>query len=185
MKHALLVIQESSRIPVGQNIRILWQLAPARSEVCRPLTIGQSPATLRATWHSLRYWPAIVAELPDAVGEQRVSARIALGQAKQGRGGNERDAVLAFAIKSSNHGDAVPARRYEPMFRHLNARLCRESQRKNFTPRNVPCVIGLWKLRHCEAPVRQTHSRFRTRPPPSGEPAPSRNRKSWAVSLSL
>jgi len=99
----------------------------------------------------------IVAELPNSIGEQCVSAWIALRQSKQGHGGNEGNTILAGSIKSSNHRHAVSAYRYEPMFRHLNPRLCRKRQRKNFTRRNVPCVIGLWKLRHRETPVSQAH----------------------------
>src|SRR5438105_14601734 len=105
----------------------------------------------------------IVPELPDAVGEQRVSARIALRQAEQGHGGNEGNAILADAIKSGDDRDAVSNDRYEPMFRRLNARLRRERQRENFTRRNVPRVIGFGKLRHCESFIRQAHCRLWTR----------------------
>src|SRR5437016_2118159 len=105
----------------------------------------------------------IVAELTDAVGQQGVSSRIALRQSQQCHCGNERNAVLAGAIKSSNHRDAVSNDRYEPMFRRLNARLRRERQRENFTRRDVPRVIGFGKLRHCESFIRQAHCRLWTR----------------------
>src|SRR6185503_11229541 len=100
----------------------------------------------------------IVAELPDAVSQQGVSSRIALRQSQQCHGGNERDAILSGAIKSSNHRDAVSTDRYETMFRHLNARLRRERQRENFTRRNIPRVIGLGKFRHCESFIRQAQA---------------------------
>src|SRR6478672_3167874 len=70
----------------------------------------------------------IVAELTDTIGQQRVSARIALGQPQQGRSGNERNAAFACAIKSGNDRDTVSADRHELMFRNLNARVRRKRQ---------------------------------------------------------
>src|SRR6266568_2762657 len=93
----------------------------------------------------------IVAELTDAVRQQGVGAWIASRQSQQCHRGNERNAILPRAIKSSNYRDAVSTDRYEPMFRHLNAPLRRERHREDFTPCNVPRVIGLGKLRHCES----------------------------------
>ena len=88
----------------------------------------------------------IVAELPDAVREQRVCGLIALGQCQQSRCGNERNTVSAHAIKSGDDRDTMSANRHEPMFRDLNSRLCRKGKRENFTCGNVSRIIRLGKL---------------------------------------
>ena len=106
----------------------------------------------------------IAAELADAIGQQRVGARIALRKSQQGRRGNKRNAVLARAIESGNDRDTMPIDRHEPMLRNLNARAGRKRQRENFARRNVPRIIRLGKLREGEPFIRQRDRRLGPRP---------------------
>ena len=66
----------------------------------------------------------IVAKLPDAIGQQRVSTWICLGETQQSRSRNKRNTIPANAIKPGDDRDAVSLNRNEPVFRNLNARLC-------------------------------------------------------------
>src|SRR5439155_24998535 len=66
-------------------------------------------------------------------------------------------------FNAGNARAAGSADAHARMFRPLNARLRPERQRENFTRRNVPGVIGLGKLRHCESFIGQAHRRLWTR----------------------
>lgn len=104
-----------------------------------------------------------MAELPDAVGQHGVCARIAWGQSQQGRRGNERNPIFARAVKPGDDRDALSADCHEPMLRDLNARLCRKCQRKDFTRGNVPRIIRLGKLCDGELFIRQADRRLGAR----------------------
>ena len=72
-----------------------------------------------------------------------VSARFPWRQSQQGRGEDERDAVVARAVKPGDDRDTVFPHRHELMFRNLNARLHSEGQRQNLTGGYVPRVVRL------------------------------------------
>jgi len=81
-----------------------------------------------------------------AISQHRVGTKVALGQTQQAGRRNKRDADFPRAIKAGDDGDALVAHRYEPMFRDLDASLCRQREGKNFARRDVARVVRFGKL---------------------------------------
>src|SRR5277367_1927778 len=73
----------------------------------------------------------IVAKLADAVSKHGVGTRIAVVQPQQAGCGDEGYAICSSAIKAGDDSDALIAHGHKPVFRDLNASLCRKRKREN------------------------------------------------------
>ncbi len=93
-----------------------------------------------------------------------VNAQFPWRQAQQGRGEDEREAVLTRAVKPGVMTATLCLPTVELMFRNLNARLHSEGQRQNLTGGNVLRVVRLGKLGDGEPSIGQAHRRPRACP---------------------
>jgi len=102
----------------------------------------------------------IMAELPDAVRQHRVSTSLARRQTKETRRRNKRHTILPRTVKPRDDSYALFADRHALMLSNANASLLSEPERENLPRANIPRIIRFRKFRNGQSLVWQANHRF-------------------------